>query len=195
MMRIKKKVTDKARPQPQQDAKRICLGVIIGAYGVRGEVRIKTFTQEPLAIGSYGALSNADGSQEFTINKTVPDKMGVRARLKTITNRTQAEALKGVKLYVSRAALPSMAGADDFYHADLIGLTATTQEGRILGTVSGIYNFGAGDLLAIDTELGSEFIPFTKACVPHIDIEAGQLLVVPPVIDTDNKAEHKSARL
>lgn len=182
-------------PSPPQDAKRICLGVIIGAYGVRGEVRIKTFTQDPLAIGSYGVLSSADGTKQFTISKTVPDKMGVRAKLKTITNRTQAEALKGVKLYVPRAALPSMADADDFYHADLIGLTATTQTGRILGVVSAIYNFGAGDLLAIDTEFGNEFIPFTKACVPHIDIEAGRVLIVPPVTEKDSAADYKSARL
>jgi len=188
-------VTDKAPLPPQQGAKRICLGVIMGAYGVQGEVRIKTFTQTPLAIASYGVLSNADGTKQFTISKAVPDKMGVRAKLKTITDRTQAEALKGVRLYVPRAALPLMAGADDFYHADLIGLTASTQEGRILGIVSAIYNFGAGDLLAIDTEFGNEFIPFTKACVPHIDIEAGCLLVVPPATDIDNKAEHKRARL
>ena len=173
-------------PIQQQSAKQLCLGGIMGAYGVRGEVRIKTFTQDPLAIAAYGVLSSADGKTQFTISKAVPDKMGVRAKLKTITDRTQAEALKGVKLYVPRAALPSlMASEDDFYHADLIGLTATTQDGRILGVVSAIYNFGAGDLLAIGTEL----IPFTKAHVPQIDIERGRLLVVPPVTEKANRAD------
>lgn len=172
---------------PQDTAKNmskqlVCLGAIAGAHGVRGEMRVKTFTQNSLDIAAYGALTNEDETQRFVIIKAAPDKLGARVQIEGIKHRDQATALKGTRLYVNRSALPTLAEEDDFYHADLVGLKALSPEGEGFGEVLGVHNFGAGDLLEVNTGTTTEFIPFTKENVPQIDVKAGQLTIITPIM-------------
>ena len=157
---------------------RLCLGVIAGAHGVRGEVRIKTFTETPEAIGAYGPLQDEAGSRAFEITRVRAAKGGVVAALKGVSDRNDAEALKGTRLYVSRTQLPEP-DEEEFYHADLIGMSACTADGTELGKVKAIHNFGAGDVLEI---AGEEplFIPFTRQAVPSVDLENRNIHVTPP---------------
>jgi 16S rRNA processing protein RimM len=156
----------------------ILLGVVIGAQGLKGEVKVKTFTDSALA--AYGVLHARDGRQ-FTVTSERIAKPGIAvARFAGVTTRDGAEALKGEELFVTRDALPAP-GDDEFYHIDLIGLAAQDGEGRALGTVSALHNFGAGDVIAIARPDGDEIIlPFTRAIVPLVDIKAGRIVVVAP---------------
>ena len=160
---------------------RLYFGVIIGVYGVHGEVLIKTFTKNPLDIGSYGHLENEDGSQFFELTHIVSHRRGVRSRIKGLCHRDQAEQMKGMKLYVNRRALPVLPDGD-FYHADLIGLTAITPMGEKIGVVRAVHNFGGGDLL----EISNEFILFCKDNVPHIDLSNQSLTVILPRFDDED---------
>ena len=168
--------------------RRILLGRIAGAHGIRGEVVIHAHTQAPENIGGYGPLSDADGRRMFTVASARVTQKGVVARLEGVTDRNAAEALKGVELYIDRERLPATR-ADEFYHADLIGLTAIDPSGEALGTIEAVHNFGAGDLLEIRlTATGkTELIPFTDQVVPDVDIAAGRAVVVMPTIDTAEK--------
>ena len=127
---------------------RILLGRIAGAHGIRGEVLIKTFTEAPENIGAYGPLSDASGTRTFKIKSVRATPKGVVARLAGVDDRNAAEALKGIELYVERARLPA-AAEGEFYHADLIGLTAVDGDGKPIGEIVAVQNFGAGDLLEI----------------------------------------------
>ncbi|EJW21248.1 hypothetical protein IMCC14465_10440 [alpha proteobacterium IMCC14465] len=164
----------------RRDKNRICVGAIAGAHGVKGDVRIKTFTEDPMDIAAYGVLSDEAGQTTFEILTTYPDKMGARVRFRNVTSRSHAETLKGTRLYIDRENLPDLED-EDFYHADLIGLVAVTDQGETLGEVKAVHNFGAEDLLDIDDQL----IPFTKSNVPEIDFQSGTLTVIPPQ-DFDN---------
>ncbi|MGI9483859.1 MAG: ribosome maturation factor RimM [Hyphomicrobiales bacterium] len=157
---------------------RLCLGAIAGAHGVRGEVRIKTFTETPEAISAYGGLQDEAGTREFIISRVRSAKGGVVASIKGISDRDGAEGLKGTRLYVPRERLPKP-DEDEFYHADLIGMEAKTSDGATSGTVKAIHNFGAGDVLEITGEQ-TIFIPFTRAAVPEIDLDARLIRVIPP---------------
>lgn len=161
-------------------ARNVVLGVVIGAHGLKGEVKVKTFTHLPEKLGAYGALSTADG-RAFTVRELrglKPDEAVVR--FAEIGDRNAAEALKGTELFVSRDALPQ-AGADEFYHADLVGLRAEDGEGRVLGAVAAIHNFGAGDVIEIRRDDGdSVLLPFTREVVPVIEIEAGRVIIAAP---------------
>lgn len=156
------------------------LGRIAGAHGIRGEVLIKSFTAAPEDIGAYGALSTADGSRAFEIAsaRSTP-KGGVVARLKGISDRNAAEALKGTDLYVARDRLPPPSD-DEFYYADLVGMTAVTPDGATLGEIVAVQNFGAGDLLEVRLagKAKTELIPFTDAVVPDVDAAARRVTVV-----------------
>ena len=163
---------------------RICVGAVAGAHGVKGDVRIKTFTENPMDIAAYGALSDEAGQNTFEILNTYPDKMGARVRFRNVTSRSQAEALKGTRLYVERDHLPEL-DEEDFYHADLIGLTAVTVQGEKLGRVKAVHNFGSADLLEIE----GQFIPFTKINVPEIDFKLGTLTIIPPQDFEDEASE------
>ncbi|HCV48577.1 MAG TPA: 16S rRNA processing protein RimM [Rhodobiaceae bacterium] len=163
---------------------RICVGAVAGAHGVKGDVRIKTFTENPMDIAAYGALSDEAGQNTFEILNTYPDKMGARVRFRNVTSRSQAEALKGTRLYVERDHLPEL-DEEDFYHADLIGLTAVTVQGEKLGMVKAVHNFGSADLLEIE----GQFIPFTKINVPEIDFKLGTLTIIPPQDFEDEASE------
>jgi len=159
---------------------RVCIAQIGAAHGVRGEVRLKPFTENPLAVTRYGALESEDGKRRFEIESVRPAKDMVVARLKGVTDRNAAEALKNIRLYVAREKLPAPE-ADEFYHADLVGLTAQKHNGETVGTVKAIHNFGAGDLLEIEPASGATIIlPFNEATVPIVDIAAKKIVIEPP---------------
>jgi 16S rRNA processing protein RimM len=162
------------------------LGEIVGAHGVRGLVRVRPFTEEPEAITAYGALRD-QRDRPIGLEPAGRVKGVVLARVEGVTDRDQAEALRGTRLYVARADLPAIEDADTYYHADLIGLTAETPEGQALGRVTAVHDFGAGDVLEIETEPAagrgrgdSLLVPFTREAVPEVDPSAGKLVVRPP---------------
>jgi 16S rRNA processing protein RimM len=156
----------------------ILLGVVIGAHGLKGEVKVKIFTETPLA--SYGALHASDG-REIHVVSARPAKPDIAiVRLHEIADCNAAAALKGVELFVSRAALPPT-GTDEFYHADLVGLGAIDSQGRAIGTVKALHNFGAGDVIEITQPDGGElFLSFTRETVPNVDLKTGRVVVALP---------------
>ena len=160
---------------------RVCVAQIGAAHGVRGEVKLRSFTEDPAAFTSYGPLESEDGARRFTIEALRPAKDHLVARLAGVADRDAAEKLTNIKLYVSRDRLPPVEDNETFYHADLIGLAAMTPDGAALGTVTAIHNFGAGDLVEIKPAGGGEplLVPFTDAAVPEIDIAAGRVVVIP----------------
>ncbi|MBY0430480.1 MAG: ribosome maturation factor RimM, partial [Rhodospirillales bacterium] len=144
---------------------RVCVGVVVGAHGIKGQLRIKSFTADPMDIAAYGPVFD-DNGRPLTLTVTGETKGVVIGILKGITDRNAAEALKGAKLHVPRSALPETR-EDEFYHADLIGLAVETFEGARLGTVAAIYDFGAGDVLELKQDDGGmRMLPFTRAVVP-----------------------------
>lgn len=170
-----------------EDSKKILLGTIGAAHGIKGEVRIASHTQDPEAIASYGPFETSRPGLTITIETARLSKTVLIARLKNIRDRNGAEALNGVALYIDRDRLPEHDDADDFYHADLIGLDARLEEtGVSIGNVLALHNYGAGDLIEIqDSRSGDTFLfPFTKAVVPDIHIAEGYLTIAPP-LDAD----------
>ncbi len=163
------------------DGDRVCVGAIAGAFGVKGEVRLKSFCADPAAIADYAPLSTEDGGRSFTLRLTRPIEGGFAARLSGVATREQADALKGARLYADRARLPALAD-DEFYHADLIGLTVLDTGGVALGHVRAVHDHGAGDLIEVmGAGLKSALlIPFTRAAVPTVDLTARRMIVDPP---------------
>ncbi len=162
------------------NSERICVGAIAGAFGVRGEVRLKSFCAEPGAIGDYGPLSSEDGARNWTVKVTRAVKNGFAARLGGVGTREQAEALKGTRLYAPRERLPNLPD-DEFYHADLIGLDVFDTGGEKLGEVRAVQDYGAGDFLEISLpSRKSALLPFTREAVPTVDLSAGRLIADPP---------------
>jgi 16S rRNA processing protein RimM len=160
---------------------KVCVARIGAAHGVRGEVKLWSFTEDPAAVADYGPLETRDGSQRFEIEALRPAKDHFVARIAGIADRDAAEKLRNVDLYIPRARLPKIDEADTFYHADLIGLKAVTQNGDEVGTVSAIHNFGASDVIEIKPPAGDSLLmPFTDATVPEIDLGARRIVVVPP---------------
>ena len=157
----------------------------IGApHGVKGAVRVKAFTENAVAIGEYGPLVAKNG-RAFAIRHLRPDKSVVIVSFAGVDGRDAAEALNGTDLYVARSALPASDDADEFYHADLIGLAALTPDGERFGTVIAVHDFGAGEMLEIEQQAEQArgktlLLPFTKAAVPQIDLAGGRLVIVPP---------------
>ncbi|QFT61518.1 ribosome maturation factor RimM [Roseivivax sp. THAF30] len=160
---------------------RICVGMIGGAFGVHGEVRLKSFTADPEAIADYGPLESEDGSQSFDVQLTRPVKQGFAARLSGVRSKEDADALKSVRLYAPRERLPQLPD-DEFYHADLIGLEVMDTGGVSLGHVKAVLNHGATDLLEIAPPGSSQtaLLPFTREAVPTVDLAAGRLIADPP---------------
>lgn len=167
---------------PGNGQQRVCLGRISGARGLKGEVRIRTFTEDPLSVAGYGTLEDEPGARRFEILNLKLAKDGVVAVIEGITSREQAEALKGTELYVDRDRLPGTEDEATYYHADLIGLVAVNENGSALGKIVAVQNYGAGDLLEVRPATGGAtvLVPFTEAIVPDIDQEAGWLLMIPP---------------
>jgi 16S rRNA processing protein RimM len=164
---------------------RVCLGQIGAAHGLRGEVRLRSFTADPAAIANYGPLETEDG-RVFEIANLRPAKDHFVATLSGIADRDAAERLANTKLYVPRERLPEPAEPDEFYHADLVGLSVVDRAGKHLGAVVAVHNFGAGDLIEVRPDAGgkTELLPFDAATVPEVDIAAGRLVVDVPVADT-----------
>ncbi len=163
--------------------------VLVGRFGapqgVRGEIRIKSYTADPLGIGDYGPLSDETGARKFEIERLRPlkDDMLV-AKIKGLADRDAAGALTGVALHISRDKLPPP-DEDEFYIADLVGLSAMSPEGETIGVVKNVLNFGAGDILEIAPPAGDTLmLPFTKDVAPAIDFAGGKIVVVRPV-ETD----------
>ena len=151
------------------------------AHGVRGEMKLWSFTQDPAAIADYGPLETEDGKL-FDIESLRAAKDHFVVRIEGIEDRDAAAKLCNVDLYVPRDRLPAIAEEDTFYHADLVGMAAVSETGAALGTVTALHNFGAGDLIEIATAQGGEplLLPFTKAIVPEIDMAARRIVLVLP---------------
>jgi 16S rRNA processing protein RimM len=161
---------------------RICVARIGAAHGVRGEVKLWSFTEDPAAVANYGPLETQDGKQHLEIEVLRPAKDHFVARIAGINDRDAAERLRNLELYVPRERLPAIEEGDTYYHADLIGLDAVTPDGIQIGTVRALHNLGAGDIVEI-TPVGSGeplMLPFNDATVPKIDLDAKQIVLVPP---------------
>ncbi|MDP1641659.1 MAG: ribosome maturation factor RimM [Phenylobacterium sp.] len=153
---------------------------VAGAFGVRGELRITTFTEDPMSLGAFKALLRQDGSPALTITSARPVKGGVVARAKEIETREQAEAARGLRLFIPREALPAPE-EDEFYLTDLIGAVVETPAGERLGEVKSVQDFGAGDLLEVQPASGpSWWLPFTRDNVPEVKLAEGKLIAIPP---------------
>lgn len=159
----------------------VCVGAIAGAYGVRGEVRLKSFCAEPEDIAAYGPLSTEDGVRSFEVTLSGAVKNGFAAHLSGIRTKEEADALRGTRLFVPRARLPE-AEEDEYYHADLIGLPVFDTGGTEIGRVKAVLNHGAGDLLELHGPgiKGTVLLPFTRAAVPTVDIAGGRIVADPP---------------
>jgi 16S rRNA processing protein RimM len=159
----------------------IQVGRVAGAFGVRGEVRITSFTAEPLALLDYRYLKREDGSVGLTLTSGRPAKGGIVARATEIETREQAEALRGLKLYISRNKLPEP-DEDEFYVTDLVGLSVVDAAGEPLGRIKAVQDFGAGDLLEVSPVEGGAtwYLPFTREAVPEVRLADGVVVGVKP---------------
>src|SRR4029077_5862143 len=158
----------------------VCVARIGAAHGVRGAVKLWTFTEDPLAVKRYGPRRTKDGARQFEVTQVREAKGHLVATLKGVATREDAERLNGVELYVAREKLPAT-DDDEYYHADLIGLAAVNAANEPLGRVVGIHNFGAGDIIEIAPPKGTTMLlPFTNAVVPTIDIEGGRVVIELP---------------
>lgn len=159
---------------------RVLLGVVAAPHGVRGLVRIKSYTDDPMAVASYGPLSDETGRKKYRVEALSAVKGAVLARIEGVADRTAAEALRGLRLYVERSALPA-AGEREWYEADLVGLPAVGRDGRDWGKVIAFHDFGAGPVMEVSGgSRRSLMLPFTDEAVPEIDVEGGKVVVDPP---------------
>jgi len=159
---------------------KICVARIGAAHGVRGAVKLWTFTEDPLAVKDYGALFSKDGARQFEITSAREAKDHLVATFKGVTTRDEAERLNGIELYISRERLPATED-DEYYHADLIGLDVVTTLNEPLGRVIAIHNFGAGDIIEIAPPAGATMLlPFSNAVVPTVDIAGGRVVIELP---------------
>jgi len=161
---------------------RVLLGEITGVHGIRGDLLVRSYTQAPEAIASYGPLADASGARHFSLKVVRSTDKGIVARIEGVADRTAAEKLRGTKLFIDRAQLPKTE-ASEFYHADLIGLKAVSEDGAHLGEIVSVQNFGAGDLLELKPVSGAatEFIPFEDQWVPRVDLKSGLVVINQPV--------------
>ena len=164
---------------------RVCVAQIIGSHGVHGRLRVKSFTADPEAVFDYNPLTDEAGKRSFTLRMTGMGKDHFLVEATGVKGRDAADALKGVKLFVDRGQLPTLEEEDEFYHTDLIGMETVTEgeEGdAAFGTIKAIHDFGAGDVLELVHVSGKTvFIPFSRACVPLVDVKAGRVVIDPPV--------------
>jgi 16S rRNA processing protein RimM len=148
----------------------VLMAVIGAAHGIKGEVRVKTFTDDPLALGNYGPLFDKQGRAFEVLGIRSQGNVAV-LRLKGISDRNAAEALNGTELFIERAALPDVLEEEEFYHADLVGMDVMDERGEMIGKVSAVQNYGAGDILELrGPGLHGVLVPFTKAAVPVVDV-------------------------
>jgi 16S rRNA processing protein RimM len=171
-------------------AARICIARIGAAHGVRGEVRLWTFTEDPLAVLQYGPLATKDGTRSFEVTHARETKTHLVATLKGVATREDAERLNGLELYIAREKLPAT-DDDEYYHADLIGLSAVNAANEPIGRVIAIHNFGAGDIIEIAApeSAATMLLPFTNAVVPSVDLAGGRVVIeLPEEIEGDDPA-------
>uniref|UniRef100_UPI003BAB5C25 ribosome maturation factor RimM n=1 Tax=Stappia sp. TaxID=1870903 RepID=UPI003BAB5C25 len=160
---------------------RILIARIGAPHGVRGEVRVKPYGDDPLSFTDYGPLETLDGKRRFEVISARVQKSVVVTRFKGVDDRNAAEALNGLDLYVERDALPELDDEDEFYHTDLLGLEAAAPSGERLGEIVALPDFGAGTLVEIRPGAGPTFyVAFTRECVPKIDLENGRVVVILP---------------
>jgi 16S rRNA processing protein RimM len=166
----------------------ICVARIGAPHGVRGAVKLWTFTEDPLAVKRYGPLATKDGARSFEVTHAREAKGHLVATLKGIATREEAERLNGIELYIAREKLPET-GADEYYHADLIGLAAVDAADQPIGRVIAIHNFGAGDIIEIAPPSGATMLlPFTNAVVPTVDLAKGRVVIeLPAEIEGEEK--------
>jgi 16S rRNA processing protein RimM len=171
----------------------ICVARIGAAHGVRGAVKLWTFTEDPLAVKRYGPLATKDGARSFEVTDAREAKGHLVATLKGIATREEAERLNGIELYIARDKLPAT-DADEYYHADLIGLAAVNGADEPIGRVIAIHNFGAGDIIEIAPPNGATMLlPFTNAVVPTVDLAGGRVVIeLPAEIDGGNPTDADS---
>lgn len=171
----------------------ICVARIGAAHGVRGAVKLWTFTEDPFAVKRYGPLLSRDGKRQFELAQAREARDHLVATFKGVTTRDEAERLNGIELYVAREKLPAT-DAGEYYHADLIGLAAVTTTGEPLGRVLAIHNFGAGDIIEIAPPKGTTMLlPFTNAVVPEVDLAGGRVLIaLPQEIEGEDRGESTS---
>lgn len=160
---------------------RVLLGVVAAPHGVRGLVRIKSFTEDPMAVAAYGPLSDETGKKTYRVEALSASRDAVLARIEGVADRTAAEALRGLRLYVARERLPQ-AGEQEWYEADLIGLGVVGKDGRDWGKVVAFHDFGAGPVMEVSGSSSATalMLPFTDEVVPEIDVEGGKVTVDPP---------------
>jgi len=179
-----------------EDQERLCVAAFTSAHGVSGALRLKSFTENPDDVDHYGSLSNEDSSRIFELEVVSHTGKGeLIVKVAGVDTREAAEMLKGERLYVARSELPD-AGDEEFYHADLIGLTVKTSSGKTLGTVRAVFDFGAGDMLEMPKEGTLIMVPFTQEIVPIVDIEKGHVIVNPPegLLPEEKKKKPKRAK-
>src|SRR6267154_2939166 len=158
----------------------VCVARIGAPHGVRGAVKLWTFTEDPLAVKRYGPLMTKDGARQFEVTHAREAKGHLVATLKDVATRDEAERLNGIELYIARERLPAT-DDDEYYHADLIGLAAVTSANEPLGRVIAIHNFGAGDIIEIAPPQGATMLlPFTNAVVPTVDLKGGRVVIELP---------------
>ena len=164
------------------DGSKVLVARFGAAHGVRGEIRLWSFTGDPLAVADYGPLESKDGARQFVIGSLRPNKDFLVARIDGVDDRNAAEALRNVELYLPRERLPEIDEDDTWYYADLVGLAVVAPDGAAIGTVAAVHNFGAGDIVEITPAGGGKtlLLPFTEAVVPEVDLKAGRIVVVLP---------------
>jgi 16S rRNA processing protein RimM len=168
----------------------VCIGVIVGAHGIKGGVRVKCFIDQPQDFGAYGPVQDESGQKRFKAKVQGVSKGLALISLDGVADRTQAEAMKGIRLYVDRNRLPKV-DEDEYLVGDLIGCQAFDPNGQALGVVTNVFDFGAGEVLEVKGKAGELLVPFTKAAVPEVDIGAKRVVIEPPVYAPDDKDEEK----
>lgn len=160
------------------EEKRVCIGAIVGVHGIKGEVKVKSFTEPDTNVDKYGCVENKHGTQTYELKVVGHSKELLRVKIKGVDDRTTAESLIGTEFYINRNVLPDLKSDDEFYEADLVGLKVL-QNGQEIGQVAGLYNFGAGEIIEIKLAATGklEMLPFTKAYVPEINVSDGYLTV------------------
>ena len=160
---------------------RVCVGRIAGAHGVQGLIRINSYTEDPMDVAAYGPVTDEYGERMFELEAKRMTKTQVVARIKGVMDRNAAEALQGLRIFILREVMPPTAD-DEFYCEDLIGLAAETVDGKSLGSVLSLQEFGAGEMLEIGRRRGgTTLVPFTKDVVPQVDLEAKKIVIDPPI--------------
>jgi len=177
-----------ARPKSGRET-RVCVAQIGAAHGLKGKVRLRSFTQEPSDFATFGPLETEDRSRQLEVEEARFAKDHFVAKFVSVDDRDAAEALRNVNLYVAREKLPDVGEDDTFYHADLVGLSAVTRDKSAFGEVIAVQNFGAGDILEIRRDDGSTLmLPFTEAAVPEIDLAGGTIVIDPPADSPESES-------